>query len=612
MSEKPSLRLWLGELRNRLANEKDETALDDLRSLLKNGAPTPEELALAGRMAIPSLAKRQGTLKVFLIGQCTTTWLAYHLTACAMANGCFLAVRDAEYDTVLQSLLDAEVGATDFFVFLPWNQRVLYQLRQSDAEPELIIDAEIAFWKQVWELAEQRGGRIIQLGYDYTGSGPQGFHCSTKLGGEIGTLREINRQLRCELPNGVFFVDLETISGELGRGTFYDSRQYYWTKQPFSEAGTALLARRVENAVQTMRIGPKKVLVLDLDNTLWGGVVGDLGPLDIELGEGPDGEAYRDFQAFCKELSRRGVLLAVASKNNEMDAKEPFEVNPNMVLTPDDIVSFQAHWRPKSESMKTIAAELNLGVDSLVFFDDNPAEREEVRQNAPDVSVVDVPEDPSEYIRSLENSLFFETLSVTEADAKRTRQYQVENKRKALENSFTNLDDYLTSLEMIGKLAPISDGNMQRVVQLLAKTNQFNLTTRRHDEATIRKLLSRSGAFGLTLELSDKFGDHGLIAVTICVPGMEPNVLMVDTLLMSCRVINRTAEHFLMNAVLSEAAQKGFQAIIGEYIATTKNEMTQDLYPAFGFRPIAGVKNQTLFTRSLFEPLLNTFVRAFS
>jgi FkbH-like protein len=547
-------------------------------------------------MAMPYLAERKNTLKVSLLGQCTTTWLAYNLTACALVNGRFLTIHDAEYDTVLQSLLEMEEKNTDFFVFLPWSQRILYQLRKNNDEPAAIINTEISFWKQVWTLAEQKGGRVIQIGYDYTGPGPLGFHCSAKSGGEINVIREMNRRLCDELPSGAFFVDLEIISGEMGRGTFYNPRQYYWTKQPFSEAGTAMLARRIDNAIQTIRTGQKKVLVLDLDNTLWGGVVGDLGPLEIELGEGPEGEAFRDFQGFCKELSRRGVLLAVASKNNEKDAKEPFMVNTDMVLKLDDIVSFHAHWRPKSESMKDIAAELNLGIDSLVFFDDNPAEREEVRQNSPDVSVVDVPDDPSDYIRALENSLFFETLTVTAADAERTRQYQVESKRKSFENSFTNLDDYLKSLEMIGKIAPISDGNMQRVVQLLAKTNQFNLTARRHDETTVRKLLYQPGAFGLTLELSDKFGDHGLIAVTICVPDIQPNVLLIDTFLMSCRVINRTAEYFLMNAVTAEALRNGFQTIVGEYVPTAKNGMVADLFPNLGFEAISDPKNRNVYS----------------
>ena len=597
------------ELRQRLGNAPPEECLAALRTILCEENPVPEDLALAGRLAMPHLAAQKESLKVSLLGQCTTTWLAYHLSARSLMSDRWLVVCNAEYDTVWQSLLEAEEKSADFFILLPWNQRMLYQLRRNNGDSETILDTEMSFWKRVWTLAGQKGGRIIQIGYDYTGPGPMGFHWATKSGGDIDVLREMNRRLHCELPGGAFFVDLETISGEMGRRTFYNPRQYYWTKQPFSEAGTALLAQRIDNAIQTMRTGPKKVLVLDLDNTLWGGVVGDLGPMDIELGEGPDGEAFRDFQGFCKELSRRGVLLAVASKNNEKDAKEPFEVNPNMVIKLDDIVSFQAHWRPKSESMRTIAAELNLGIDSLVFFDDNPAEREEVHRNAPEVSVIDVPDDPSEYIRTLENSLFFETLTVTAADAERTRQYQVENKRKSFENSFTNLDDYLTSLEMIGKITPINDGNMQRVVQLLAKTNQFNLTTRRHDETTIRKMLEQSGTFGLTLELSDKFGDHGLIAVMIGVPCEDPTVLLIDTFLMSCRVINRTAEHFLMNAVMTEAVRDGFQTIFGEYIPTAKNEMTRDLYSSFGFQPVADSNDRFLFSLSLTEPLLKTFVQ---
>ena len=603
----PKNRLF--ELRQHSKGVSPEEWLAKLRMILREEHLTPDNLALAGRMAMPFLVEQKNTRKVLLFGQCTTTWLCYHLAACALKNGQFLTIHEAEYDTVLQSLLAQEEENVDFFVFLPWNQRILYQFHRDNVDSEAILETEISFWKQVWSLAEQRGGRIIQISYDYTGPGPLGFHCSTKPGGEIDVLREMNRRLHRELPSGTFFIDLETVSGEMGRRLFYDPRQYYWTKQPFSEAGTSLLAQRIENAIETMQVGPKKVLVLDLDNTLWGGIIGDLGPLEIELGEGPEGEAFRDFQSFCRELSRRGVLLAVASKNNEKDAREPFEVNPNMVLKLDDIVSFQAHWRPKSESMKVIAAELNLGIDSLVFFDDNPAEREEVRQNAPEVSVVDVPEDPSDYIRVLENSLFFETLVVTEADAERTHQYQVENKRTSLKSSLTNLDDYLVSLEMVGRITPINDGNMQRVVQLLSKTNQFNLTTRRHDEAAVKKMLNQPGAFGLTLELTDKFGDHGLIAVTICVPDMEPNVLIIDTFLMSCRVINRTAEHFLMNAVVKEAVRQGFLVIIGEYIPTAKNEMARDLYPSFGFQPLANPENRLLFVHSLSELHVKTFVQ---
>jgi FkbH-like protein len=578
-----------------------------------------EEFARIGKFVMPYLAGQQDAIRVTLLGQCTTTWLGYHLAAHGLKQGQILAIHDTEYDTVLQTLIELQENTTDYFVLLPWNQRILKQIRNTDKTANEIIEQEIEFWKQVWNLAQLKNGRMIQIGYDYTMAGAFGFHCSAKHGGEIDTIREINSRLRQSLPNGTFFIDLETLSGNIGRKSFYSSRQYYWTKQPFSELGTTLLAERIENAIRVMRTGSKKVLALDLDNTLWGGVVGDLGTYDIELGEGPEGEAFRDFQTYCKNLSKRGILLAIATKNDEANAKEPFEVNPNMVLKLDDIVSFHAHWRPKSESMKTIANELNLGIDSLVFFDDNPAEREEVRQNAPEVTVIDVPEDAADYIQALENSLSFETLTVTTADTKRTQQYLNENKRKTFENSFTNLDDYLKSLEMIGKIGTINDGNMQRVVQLLAKTNQFNVTTRRHDEQTIRRFLSHPQTIALTLELSDKFGDHGLIAVAIGLPRelidtqqyseiIQESDLIIDTFLMSCRVLNRTAEHFLMNKIFQQATQKNFNRIIGEYMPTEKNGMVKDLFPLFGFERLNSSHESEQFRYIVSNKKLNTFI----
>ncbi|MDR2344514.1 MAG: HAD-IIIC family phosphatase, partial [Planctomycetaceae bacterium] len=515
MNNKQNTFTNISELRKWLKTGSLEDALTKIKSLLNTNKFSPDEFALIGKMILPRVAEQENIIHVSVLGQCTTTWLCYHLAAHGLKYGQKLAIHDTEYDTVLQSLIELPENSTDFFVFLPWNQRILKQIHNTEKSTNEIIKQELNFWQQVWSLAQQKNGRIIQVGYDYTITGALGFHCSTKHGGEIDTIREINSCMRQSLPNGIFFIDLETLAGNIGRKSFYNSRQYYWTKQPFSEQGTTLLAERIENAIRIMRTGSKKVLVLDLDNTLWGGVVGDLGAYNIELGESPDGEAYRDFQTYCKQLSKRGILLAVATKNDETNAKEPFEVNPNMILKLDDIVSFQSHWRPKSESMKTIASELNLGIDSLVFFDDNPAEREEVRQNAPEVAIIDVPEDAADYIQALENSLFFETLAVTTADAQRTQQYLNENKRKTFENSFTNLDDYLKSLEMVGKITPINDGNIQRVVQLLAKTNQFNVTTKRHDEQTIRRFLSDPQTIALTLELSDKFGEHGLIAAAI-------------------------------------------------------------------------------------------------
>jgi FkbH-like protein len=597
----------ISELRCWLKTGSLESALTKIKSLLNINKFSPDEFALVGKMILPRLVNHDGTIRVSVLGQCTTTWLCYHLVAHGLKYGPKLAIHEAEYDTVLQSLMELPENTTDFFVFLPWNQRILKLIRNTEKSSDEIIEQELDFRQQIWSLAQQKNGRIIQVGYDYTGSGSLGFHCSAKHGGETDTIREINSQIRQSLPTDTFFIDLETLSGNIGRKSFYSSRQYYWTKQPFSELGTTLLAERIENAIRVMRTGSKKVLVLDLDNTLWGGVVSDLGAYDIELGESPAGEAYRDFQQYCKQLSKRGILLAIATKNDEVNAKEPFEVNPNMLLKLDDIVSFQAHWRPKSESMRAIANELNLGIDSMVFFDDNPAEREEVRQNAPEVTIIDVPEDPADYIQALENSLFFETLAVTTADTERTQQYLNENKRKTFEHSFTNLDDYLKSLEMVGKIVPINDGNMKRVVQLLGKTNQFNVTTKRHDETTIRRFLSDPQTIALTLELSDKFGEHGLIAVAIGIP--QGNDLLIDTFLMSCRVLNRTAEHFLMNAIIEQTIQKRFKRIIGEYIPTLKNKIVADIFVRFGFNFCIQQDNHQIYEAIIPVASMKTFVK---
>ena len=379
-------------------------------------------------------------------------------------------------------------------------------------------------------------------------------------------IRAANAGLLEALPPGAFFVDLEAVSARRGRA-FWDARNHAWTKQPFSEEGLADLGAALQSGVRAVTTGPKKVLVLDLDHTLWGGVVGETGPLGIQLGETPEGEAFRAFQAWCKALSERGVLLAVASKNEPDDARGPFLHNPAMILRLDDLAAFEAHWAPKSESLRRIADTLNLGLDSFVFFDDNPAEREQIRQALPEVEVVDVPPEPYGYIQAIEDGRWFEATSLTREDADRARQYAVERERRDLAASFDNLDDYLASLQMAGHLAPIDDASLPRVVQLLAKTNQFNLTTRRHGPDAVQALLAHPRSVGLTLSLTDRFGDHGLVAVLLAAPEDE-HTLRVDTWLMSCRVIARTAEEFTFAALLDRARALGFRRLVGEYLPT--------------------------------------------
>ncbi|MBX3161003.1 MAG: HAD-IIIC family phosphatase [Deltaproteobacteria bacterium] len=541
-------------------------ALAALREAVRREQLEPEELERAGRMlAADARQDENGGLRVRVLGQCTTSWLAPMIAALAWGRGLPLAVASGEFDNVVQDL--ASGAPADVVVLLPWSERYL-------ANP--LVDDEVAQWRHAWRLAAGRGARVVQIGYDWVGAGPLGHH----LAGDVAHVRALNAELRAALPASAYFVDLEAVSGLAGRAQFYDPRQYHWTKQPFSMAGAAELARHVVAGIRALVTGPKKVLVLDLDNTLWGGVVGETGPLGITLGGTPEGEAFVAFQRHLRGLARRGVLLAVASKNNPADAREPFGAHPDMALAIDDLAAFEASWDPKAMALQRIADALQLGLDSFVFFDDNPAEREHIRQALPEVEVVEVPEDPADYLRALEAGLWFEAVALTDEDRARTAQYAVERQRAELRGAASSLDDYLASLEMCARVRDLDDTDMQRAVQLIGKTNQFNLTTRRHSEAHVRALLA-GGAVAVTVRVRDRFGDHGLVSLAIAVP--RDGDLVVDTWLMSCRVIGRTVEQLVLAELVRRATERGLHRVVGEYLPTAKNALVARLYDDLGF-----------------------------
>jgi FkbH-like protein len=572
---------------------KIPAALELLRAALSKNELDAEGVDGAGRLIVKQLALGHApanVTRVLLLGQCTTSWLANSLVATAWGQGVAVAVTEGGYDNVVQELLCPMKGEQPpgTVVLLPWNQRLLASGPHGASQER--VDEELAFWRQAWGQCSARlGARIVQVGYDWVTAGPLGYHLGGTEEGHAGLVRRVNEALREHLPAGSFFVDLEQIAGMMGRERFYDPRRYYWTKQPFSEAGTIRLAEHVWAGVRAVTTGPKKVLVVDLDNTLWGGVVGEKGPLGIGLGDSPEGEAYRALQKYLKGLAARGIVLAVASKNNPEDAREPFEKNPEMILSLDDFAAFQAGWGPKGLALERIAQTLNLGLDSLVFLDDNPAEREQVRQALPEVSVVEVPAEPAEYVRALEAGLWFESARFTQEDKERASQYRAERERRELRNSYSSMEDYWRSLAMIAQTKAIDESDMQRVVQLLGKTNQFNVTTRRHSEEDVRRLLTLADSISLTMRLADKFGDHGLVAVLIAVPSLEfgPKALRIDTWLMSCRVIARTVEHYLFGELLGRAIELGYECMIGEFIPTKKNALVKSLYEDLGFSGLA-------------------------
>ena len=450
---------------------------------------------------------------VLLLGQCTTTWLVRALDVACVDRQLKAHISEANFDNVMQTLLAMDKrNAPDVVVLLPWSARI--QQRYQAGHTGIIHD-EMQFWQQAWKTCEALGVRCIQVSYDTFVPGPRGWYNDRQHGGWQRLIDDLNQALRSAKPEQTYCVELDLISGDLGRQQFYDPRGYYWTKQPFSQVGLACLAQHLAAGMRTMISGPKKVLVLDLDNTLWGGVVGEADANGIVLAEGPDGEAFCAFQAFIKGLKSRGVLLAVASKNNPADAQAPFEKNASMVLQLDDFAAFVASWDPKAQMLAEIAQQLNLGLSDFVFFDDNPVERAHICHTLPEVTVIDVPPDPADYIGALQRSLWFEYTLSTEADNNRTQQYLQEGQRVAAKQLAVSLEDYWASLDMKARISSITQDNIQRVTQLIGKTNQFNLTTKRHAQETIISMTKQSDAVCLALSLIDKFGDYGLISVLL-------------------------------------------------------------------------------------------------
>lgn len=409
---------------------------------------------------------------------------------------------------------------------------------------------------------------------------------------------------------GIDILALDDRAVRDGINKWHDTALWHRSKQEVSPTAAPMYGDLVGRWLAAKQGRSFKCLVLDLDNTIWGGVIGDDGPEGIALGQGsPLGEAYTAFQEYVRELSRRGVILAVCSKNDEANALEPFEKHPDMVLKRGDIASFVANWSNKADNIRAIAQELNIGLDSLCFIDDNPFERNLVRQELPMVAVPEVSDDPTGYPVALADGGYFEGLSVTDEDRERTSQYQGNKARDALKAAVTDLPSYLRGLEMQMVWKRFDKIGLQRIVQLINKSNQFNLTTRRYTDEDVIAVMADPDAFGLQLRLLDRFGDNGIIAIVIgrLLPDRD---LTIDTWLMSCRVLGRQVEPTTLNLIAQEAARIGARRLIGNYIPTKKNAMVRDHYARLGFGVMETTEaggNRNLLDLATFTPA-ETFI----
>ncbi len=391
--------------------------------------------------------------------------------------------------------------------------------------------------------------------------------------------------------NGVLIHDVEGVASLVGRQHFFDDRLWDLWKSFCALEYLPQVANNIVDIVCAMQGRIVKCVVLDLDNTLWGGVIGDDGVEGIKLDAHGDGEGFYRFQLFLKELRARGILLAVCSKNDEVNALLPFQQHPAMVLRRDDITLFVANWKNKAQNLRYIRDTLNIGFDSMVFLDDNPFERNLVRELLPTVVVPELPEDPSDYVRFLCELNLFETVSFSEEDLRRPELYQREAERREAAAGFGSVDAFLQSLEMQITVARFDLFHLPRIAQLIQRSNQFNLTTRRHTEADCESMMRSDSVVPLYARLLDRLGDHGLISIVILKP--QGDDLVITDWLMSCRVLSRGVEQYMMNKVFDLARSFGLKRVIGEYVPTSKNGMVREFFVQFGFSILSDHKGTT-------------------
>jgi FkbH-like protein len=559
-------------------------------------------MALRRYLPLRTADDTEPPLRLAILGGPTTIQLRHLIEVFLAAEGVVAEIYESDYGVFRQEILspDSELNAfRPVIVFLATSARDVIRapsLGDDEAAVALLADEEAAGWAQLWETASARwNATIIQNNFEIAPGSVFGHQALRLPAARENYLERLNRLLAARAPQHVVFHDLRGLAAEAGAHAWFDPRFYFEAKMPCGAASLVAYGHSVVSIVRAVLGRSRKVLVLDLDNTLWGGVVGDQGAGGITLGEGSsEGEAFLAFQRHAKLLRDRGVVLAVCSKNDEGKAREPFEQRADMVLRLSDIACFVANWQNKADNLRAIAERLAVGLDSLVLVDDNPAERALVRRLAPEVAVPDMPDDPAGFSQALMAHRYFETVAFTPEDLARARYYAANAKRRAAAAQSTDIDAYLASLRMRMKVAPVSELNIERVTQLINKSNQFNLTTRRFTVAQVRELANSADWRTLTFSLRDTMGDNGLISVILL--SRDSGTLQIDTWLMSCRVLARGVEQFARNALVELARREGIGRLEGVYIPTARNGMVAQHYAGLGFAPAGTDDGQTFWT----------------
>lgn len=593
----------------------------DLRQVLErlDEHPTVAAYADAARQVRQHRAELQ-PVRVALLATFTIDLLVPYLEVEAARVGFAVDVYVGPFNTVAQELLDPGSGCIAHRPDVVFVAQQLGDVCPPLAEEYLALDGTrvaehtdevIKRSADVWTAFRRLStATLVVHNFAVPPHALLGIYEPMAAASQTEAIRGLNGRLAeaARGTAGVYVLDHDRICAEVGLHRGFDGKMWHLGGAPLSADALMALARTQAAFVRAICGSPSKCLVLDLDNTLWGGVLGESDHEGIQLGHAYPGNVFRAFQRAVLQLYRRGVILAVNSKNNEGEVEEVFRSHPDMVLRPEHFACVKANWRDKPENMLEIAQELNIGVDSLVFFDDDPVERERMRQVLPQVRTLEVPRDPTAYVRVLYDSRVFDKVSWTEEDRRRGVMYRSEAARARLERSATSLAEFLASLEMTVAVRPVDESSFARALDLIHKTSQFNLTTRRHSAGRLTEMLA-DPAFGVfCLRAGDRFGDHGIVGLAIV--HLHDACARLDTLLLSCRVIGRSVETAFLSFLADWASARGAKILDGEFIRTAKNAPAEDVLRRHGFQEVGGTDGATSWHLDLQEPLAwPTFIR---
>jgi FkbH-like protein len=531
------------------------------------------------------------------------------LRAGAFLHGIDLTVQAGPFNAHAQEMLDP---ASTLYAFSP--DAVILALQARDLVPQFWSDfgclsaeeargiaQNVLQQIELWLIAFRKSSSAHLI--IHTLERPlvpgQGILDHQVPGGQTESIEELNHGLRrlAKRFQNVYVLDYDSLIGRHGRENWHDPVKWATTRLPIATACLQHLAKEWLRFVYGVAGQVRKVLVTDLDNTLWGGLAGEEGLSGIQLGSRYPGVGYQNLQRVMIDLERRGILLAINSKNNEADALRILENHSEMLLRPDHFVAMKINWQDKAQNLREIAAELNVGTDSLVFLDDNPVERQRIRSEMPEVEVIELPADPMHYERALRDSVAFERLTLTAEDRVRTERYRKQRGRLELAQMATSLEEFYWSLKQIVTIASVQTDTLSRVAQLTRKTNQFNLTTRRYTEPQVQQMAEARGWAAYSVQVEDRFGDNGIVGVAIV--HTADRVCEIDTFLLSCRVIGRTVETAVLSFIAREARLEGAHELRGRFTPTSRNAPASTFFEDHGFKRVSTEGSQTLWSLDL-------------